>query len=64
MPSDLLAVLQALDRLSPKQRASVVLHHYAGYPVKGGVRDREQRLHTLTATPWIRRTAVLRSGGS
>lgn len=24
-------VLAALDKLSPKQRASVVLHHYAGY---------------------------------
>ncbi len=29
--SDLVA---ALRRLSPKQRAAVVLHHYAGYPVK------------------------------
>jgi RNA polymerase sigma factor (sigma-70 family) len=24
----------ALGRLSPKQRAAVVLHHYAGYPVR------------------------------
>jgi RNA polymerase sigma-70 factor, ECF subfamily len=30
-PSDLLA---ALRRLSPNQRGSVVLHHYAGYPVR------------------------------
>jgi RNA polymerase sigma-70 factor, ECF subfamily len=29
--TDLLATLRAL---SPKQRAAVVLHHYAGYPVK------------------------------
>ena len=28
------ALLAALDRLSSKQRASVVLHHYAGYCVK------------------------------
>jgi RNA polymerase sigma-70 factor, ECF subfamily len=27
-------VVGALARLSPKQRAAVVLHHYAGYPVK------------------------------
>jgi RNA polymerase sigma factor (sigma-70 family) len=27
-------VVRALLRLSPKQRAAVVLHHYAGYPVK------------------------------
>jgi RNA polymerase sigma-70 factor (ECF subfamily) len=27
-------VIDALATLSPKQRASVVLHHYAGYPVK------------------------------
>jgi len=27
-------LLRALSRLSPKQRACVVLHHYAGYPVK------------------------------
>jgi len=27
-------LLSALARLSPKQRASVVLHHYAGYPVR------------------------------
>lgn len=27
-------VLAALAKLSPKQRAAVVLHHYAGYPVK------------------------------
>jgi RNA polymerase sigma-70 factor (ECF subfamily) len=34
MPAELIDVLRALDRLSTKQRASVVLHHYAGYPVK------------------------------
>jgi RNA polymerase sigma-70 factor (ECF subfamily) len=28
------ALLAALGRLSPKQRGAVVLHHYAGYPVK------------------------------
>ena len=27
-------VLDALAKLSPKQRAAVLLHHYAGYPVK------------------------------
>jgi RNA polymerase sigma-70 factor (ECF subfamily) len=27
-------LLAALRRLSPKQRAAVVLHHYAGYPVR------------------------------
>jgi RNA polymerase sigma-70 factor (ECF subfamily) len=27
-------LLRALARLSAKQRASIVLHHYAGYPVK------------------------------
>jgi RNA polymerase sigma-70 factor (ECF subfamily) len=27
-------LIAALSRLSPKQRACVVLHHYAGYPVK------------------------------
>jgi RNA polymerase sigma-70 factor (ECF subfamily) len=33
--SDLPLILrEALARLSPKQRASVVLHHYAGYPVR------------------------------
>jgi RNA polymerase sigma-70 factor (ECF subfamily) len=33
--SDLpLLLREALARLSPKQRASVVLHHYAGYPVR------------------------------
>jgi RNA polymerase sigma-70 factor, ECF subfamily len=34
-PSDLpLLLREALARLSPKQRAAVVLHHYAGYPVR------------------------------
>jgi RNA polymerase sigma-70 factor (ECF subfamily) len=27
-------LIAALARLSPKQRSAVVLHHYAGYPVK------------------------------
>jgi len=27
-------MVRALSLLSPKQRASVVLHHYAGYPLK------------------------------
>jgi RNA polymerase sigma factor (sigma-70 family) len=27
-------LVAALARISPKQRAAVVLHHYAGYPVK------------------------------
>ena len=27
-------VVRALAKLSPKQRSAVVLHHYAGYPVK------------------------------
>lgn len=34
MPESAQDVVRALARLSPKQRASVVLHHYAGYPVK------------------------------
>jgi len=31
---DVLDVLAALAKLSKRQRAAVVLHHYAGYPVK------------------------------
>ncbi len=27
-------VIEALGRLSPKQRGAIVLHHYAGYPVR------------------------------
>ena len=27
-------VIEALRRLSPKQRGAIVLHHYAGYPVR------------------------------
>jgi RNA polymerase sigma-70 factor (ECF subfamily) len=27
-------VVEALRQISPKQRAAVLLHHYAGYPVK------------------------------
>jgi RNA polymerase sigma-70 factor (ECF subfamily) len=26
--------MRALARLSPSQRAALVLHHYAGYPIK------------------------------
>jgi RNA polymerase sigma-70 factor (ECF subfamily) len=31
MPPSAVDVLRALTRLSPKQRAAMVLHHYAGY---------------------------------
>ena len=31
---DILDVIAALRRVSPMQRAAVVLHHYAGYPVR------------------------------
>ena len=34
MPESARDVVDALARLSPRQRACVVLHHYAGYPVK------------------------------
>jgi RNA polymerase sigma-70 factor, ECF subfamily len=34
LPEDFTAVSEALGRLSPKQRASIVLHHYAGYSLK------------------------------
>lgn len=34
MPHPLTDVLDALAKLSPKQRAAVILHHYAGYSVK------------------------------
>ncbi len=34
MPESARDVVDALVRLSPRQRACVVLHHYAGYPVK------------------------------
>jgi RNA polymerase sigma-70 factor (ECF subfamily) len=33
-PGSAVEVFEALRRISPKQRAAVVLHHYAGYPVK------------------------------
>lgn len=33
MPDPLSEVMEALRGLSPKQRAAVVLHHYAGYPI-------------------------------
>jgi RNA polymerase sigma factor (sigma-70 family) len=31
VPTDTVDLVRALARLSPKQRASIVLHHYAGY---------------------------------
>ncbi len=31
-PEDAMDLVRALERLSPKQRAAFVLHHYAGYP--------------------------------
>jgi RNA polymerase sigma-70 factor (ECF subfamily) len=34
MPASTVDLVRALDRLSPKQRASVVLHHYAGYSTR------------------------------
>ncbi|MGZ4131426.1 MAG: RNA polymerase sigma factor [Actinomycetota bacterium] len=34
MPEPARDVVDALARLSPRQRSCVVLHHYAGYPVK------------------------------
>jgi RNA polymerase sigma-70 factor (ECF subfamily) len=34
LPEPARDVVDALARLSPRQRACVVLHHYAGYPVK------------------------------
>jgi RNA polymerase sigma-70 factor, ECF subfamily len=33
-PGPATEVFEALRRISPKQRAAVLLHHYAGYPVK------------------------------
>lgn len=34
MTEPLIDMVRALSELSPKQRASVVLHHYAGYPAR------------------------------
>jgi RNA polymerase sigma factor (sigma-70 family) len=34
MPEPTWEIMHALTRLSPMQRASVVLHHYGGYPAK------------------------------
>jgi RNA polymerase sigma-70 factor (ECF subfamily) len=34
MPEPALDLLRALARLTPKQRQAIILHHYAGYPVK------------------------------
>jgi RNA polymerase sigma-70 factor (ECF subfamily) len=31
VPTDTIDLVKALSQLSPKQRASVILHHYAGY---------------------------------
>ena len=34
MPEPAWEIMRALARLSPMQRASIVLHHYGGYPTK------------------------------
>jgi RNA polymerase sigma-70 factor, ECF subfamily len=34
MAETLVDLIRALDRLSPNQRASVILHRYAGYPTR------------------------------
>ena len=34
LPASTVDLVRALARLSPKQRAAIVLHHYAGYPTK------------------------------
>jgi RNA polymerase sigma-70 factor, ECF subfamily len=34
MPEPLIDLVRALQRISPNQRASVILHHYAGYPTR------------------------------
>jgi DNA-directed RNA polymerase specialized sigma24 family protein len=34
MPEPVIDLVRALSKLSPKQRASIVPHHYAGYPTK------------------------------
>jgi RNA polymerase sigma factor (sigma-70 family) len=34
MPETLVDLIRALDRLSPNQRAAVILHHYAGYSTR------------------------------
>jgi RNA polymerase sigma-70 factor (ECF subfamily) len=33
-PVEVGELVEALAKLSPRQRAAVILHHYAGYPVK------------------------------
>ena len=38
MPEPITEILSALARLSPRQRAAVILHHYAGYPVRDAAR--------------------------
>lgn len=50
MPEPAWEVLQALARLSRMQRASILLHHYAGYPTKDvavilGSTDAAVRVH-------------------
>ncbi len=44
MPEPLIDVVRALRRLSPNQRASVILHHYAGYPTR-------EVAHIIGSTP-------------
>jgi RNA polymerase sigma-70 factor (ECF subfamily) len=34
VPTETIDLVEALSQLSPKQRASVILHHYAGYSTK------------------------------
>jgi RNA polymerase sigma factor (sigma-70 family) len=43
-PDQLVDLFRALSRLSPTQRAAVVLHHYAGYRVR-------EIAHILGSTP-------------
>ncbi len=44
MPEPLIDVVRALRRLSPNQRASMILHHYAGYPTR-------EVAHIIGSTP-------------
>ncbi len=34
MGTEALAVFEALGKIAPKQRAAIVLHHYADYPIR------------------------------
>jgi RNA polymerase sigma-70 factor, ECF subfamily len=59
-------VLEALARLSPSQRAAVVLHHYADYPVKEiaailGSTSQAVRVHLSRGRKRLR--AILEGGG-